>query len=77
MNKIENNIPAFPIDAKHIEGGVNADYAGMTLLDYFAGKAIQGLLINRPSWSSGNMDLASEAYGIASQMLEVRKNYIP
>lgn len=44
---------------------------GMTLLDYFAGQALTGLLIKSPNYI-GN---AERAYEVAIQMLEERKKY--
>jgi hypothetical protein len=70
-----NNPPAFPTGI-----GLNADKTwigsgsdGMTLRDYFAAKAMQGLLSD-PDW---RIDLpfsatASAAYKMADAMLEAR-----
>lgn len=78
---IENNIPAFPMNI-----GVNdAFYEGMTLLDYFAAKAMQGLLSSSTiignqgqTFFQLNEQMQSGlVYGIAAAMLEERKKYIP
>lgn len=51
---------------------------GMTLRDYFAAKAMQGLLSSIGEWSAGTPDLefsdsvASDAYWIADSMLKAR-----
>ena len=58
--------PAFPT--------IGTDIDGMTLRDYFAAKAMQGLL-NR-DMELGDLDsqvLADHAYEIADEMLEARK----
>jgi len=62
--------PAFP----HIDSGCGRFEEGMTLRDYFAAKAMQGLL-NR-DLELGDLDsqvLADHAYEIADEMLEARK----
>lgn len=41
MSKVNNNVPAFPCQ---YEGSTRNDAFGMTLRDYFAAKAMQGLL---------------------------------
>ena len=58
------NKPAFPIN----NGGKNIE-EGMTLRDYFAAKAMQGLIVSYPvSW-----DYAKEAYKIADAMMKARE----
>lgn len=66
--------PAFPqVDYKQpLEGGAHimTIHGGMTLRDYFASKAIQGLLA-----STKVMDIriiADDAYAIADAMLKAR-----
>lgn len=44
---------------------------GMTLRDYFAAKAMQGLTIAFPEWT--HHEIADSAFGQADEMLEVRK----
>ena len=65
----ETGGPAFP--GVDVEG---EPYTGMTLRDYFAAKAMQGLL------SSGKVaqeyireSLVSDSYALADKMLEARK----
>ncbi|QDX22156.1 hypothetical protein FP568_13405 [Pandoraea pnomenusa] len=41
MSEINNGGPAFPCE---YEGSTRADASGMTLRDYFAAKAMEGLL---------------------------------
>lgn len=60
----------------------NDEYFGMTLLDYFAAKAMQGLLSN--GWCSdlrndhygenaGNQTVATDAYMMANAMMKARE----
>ena len=59
--------PAFPYVCD-----ADFDYGtGMTLRDYFAAKAMQGLLASTRTNSSGV--LARDAYNMADAMLEARK----
>ncbi|WP_348535766.1 hypothetical protein [Morganella morganii] len=66
---------AFPVkmdmgDGSRIEG------MGMSLRDYFAAKAMQGILVNaeRNEFSFGKVDeIASKAYELADEMLRARE----
>ena len=65
-----NNIPAFPNDVKQI-----SERAGMTLRDYFAAKAMQGLLAGL---LADGMDIkwqgvAEDAHRMADAMLKARE----
>jgi hypothetical protein len=61
--------PAFP--ANHFDLG--ATEHGMTLRDYFAAKAMQGLVENA-NWRGMPEDaLAKEAYKLADAMLKARE----
>ncbi len=59
--------PAFPRD--HAHDGHN----GMTLRDYFAAKAMQGLLMNALTEEWHRDDFTRRAYGIADSMLAARE----
>jgi hypothetical protein len=66
--------PAFPFSYDDKPKGVKHIYSGMTLRDYFAAKAIQGL------FASGNLQatdtdeaLARDAYIVADAMLKARE----
>lgn len=64
--------PAFPRPASEAhQHGMHDPQKGMTLRDYFAGKALQGLLASTRTNSSGV--LAKDAYNMADAMLEARK----
>lgn len=43
---------------------------GMSLRDWFAGVAMQGILINDPDWTDN--EVAKTAYELADEMLKVR-----
>jgi hypothetical protein len=64
--------PAFPCHP----GIENPIYDGMTLRDYFAAKAMEGLLSagRDAQYGNGGMgDLAKSSYSIADAMLKARK----
>jgi hypothetical protein len=69
--------PAFPVPGLH----ENSDYDGMTLRDYFAAKAMQGLIAHEErakqlgSHNLGDFDVrvAICAYRYADAMLEARE----
>lgn len=66
-----NNEPAFPIDRI----AVNKEFgtSGMTLRDYFAAKAMQGMYAAHKFPSGIIIDTAKEAYEMADAMMEARK----
>ncbi|WP_208456725.1 hypothetical protein [Burkholderia gladioli] len=63
--------PAFP--CMH-EGSTRSDTPGMTLRDYFAAKAMQGLLYANSVYSTSSYsdELSERAYQIADSMLKAR-----
>lgn len=63
----ETGGPAFPIGATPEEWG-----NGMTLRDYFAGKAMQGMLANREPIKGGPETRSQYAYFMADAMLAER-----
>ena len=72
MSKINNGGPAFPIplnEGQPYQGHSPCD--GMTLRDYFAAKAMQGLLANQ-DWNLTGEQAAYEAYQTADAMLRAR-----
>jgi len=68
MNK-DTSGPAFPINAN--DSADRCIYTGMTLRDYFAAKAMLGLLtstrISKPDW------IANDSYEMADAMLKARE----
>lgn len=82
---IENGGPAFPkagLDPWNKAVSVNT---GMTLLDYFAAEVLPAVYAEyMAGWRNGEHNgcdgwrygLATDAYDIASAMLEVRKKYV-
>lgn len=66
---IETGGSAFPIQASEY-GGHGSD-GGMSLRDYFAAKALQGMLSGDLNWSVDHAP--KEAYRFADAMLEARK----
>lgn len=78
MSEIKDGGPAFPVVGYKSADGIGVSImeitGGMTLRDYFAAKAMQGILAH--SWSSGactDENAAFDAYSIADAMLEARK----
>ena len=68
---VNNGGPAFPIvgQLQDVHG------IGMTLRDYFAARAMEGLLsrLHRPLWSQDGIDVAENAYFMADHMLKARE----
>ena len=71
MNKTNTGGPAFPVP--DIDGSAVCE--GMTLRDYFAAKAMQGILsatlTPNTIWSQD--DAAETAYNVADAMLKARE----
>ena len=61
-----NNPPAFPTGT-----GVTPYNPGMTLRDYFAAAALQGML-SEPSLKATPEEFASKSYELADAMLKAR-----
>jgi len=64
-----NNPPAFPNDAVKDP----FDKAGMTLRDYFAAKAMQGMLSENSGIRYPTDELVDFAYKVADAMMKARK----
>ena len=67
----DKNTPAFPFVAEDATGMmINM---GISQRDYFAAKAMQGMLAACTGWSDANQDrLASTSYRMADEMLKAR-----
>ncbi len=71
MNK-ETGGPAFPgVDYANQFGKRNPE--GMTLRDYFAAKAMQGMLAENGGGAATNDAVAEWAYHLADEMLKARE----
>lgn len=77
----EHNPPAFPVSVPghtYGDGSSEIPYVaqeGMTIRDYFAGKAMQGIIANE-GWASAPENIekdAQRAYQYADAMLQARK----
>ena len=62
---------AYPYMHKHPTSGQTEIEAGMDLRDYFAGLAMQGLMIDNPSPACGY--IATTAYAMADAMIQQRE----
>jgi hypothetical protein len=72
MNNTNTGGPAFPFPAyTYPNGEINHGEGGMTLRDYFAAKALQGLLSDSYDFSDRNR-IAVKAYDFADSMLKAR-----
>jgi hypothetical protein len=68
----EYNPSAFPVHAKYEDETVLNE--GMTLRDYFAAKAMQGMLSACTGWTEAGIErLAKCSYMTADQMLKARE----
>ncbi|AOI76083.1 hypothetical protein [Burkholderia sp. NRF60-BP8] len=71
MSEIKDGGPAFPHEYKFGDG--TADRAvGLTVRDYFAAKAIQGICAHRDTWGLVVDEIVSQSYAIADAMLRAR-----
>ena len=74
MSTIDNGGPAFPLQS--IGPDFAPGYAGMTLRDYFAAKAMQGLLaaqVHGFNDQPAKGPFASMAYEMADAMMKARR----
>ena len=68
----DKNIPAFPLEMVYTQE--NEKFNGMTLRDYFAAKAMQGMLSACTGWSEAGIErLAKCSYMTADEMLKERE----
>ena len=75
--KIETGGPAFPMLGRVVKGKWEpySQFTGMTIRDYFAAKAMQGMAGSHAYCERGwdQADLAGQAYEIADAMLKARE----
>lgn len=71
MNEINDGGPAFPVQ---IENNCNTGMPGMTLRDYFAAKAMQGMFAAFRHWPRDyeHSEVGKHAYQAADAMLAAR-----
>lgn len=74
MSNINNGGPAFPCENIRTPNGGVIVSDGMTLRDYFAAKAMQGMAASAEHCSDGwaHSDIAVQAYELADAMLRAR-----
>lgn len=73
------NPPAFPLYDHHMSGQQFLAECGMTLLDYMAAKAMQGMLADLPPTFYGTdwqTKLVASSYAFADAMLKERSKWI-
>lgn len=69
----DNGGPAFPApEASSVLFGTAASLTGMTLRDYFAAKALQGLCADPGTSGAKRENLVAECYELADAMLAAR-----
>ena len=69
MNKTNDGGPAFPVEFSPKDGWSD----GMSLRDYFAAKAMQGMMSQPETDQPGTLDdLAEISYNMANAMLKSR-----
>jgi hypothetical protein len=65
--------PAFPVVGQWYGDKLGGQlFHGMTLRDYFAAKAMQGMIVD-PGSGYSNDELATFAYAVADAMLQARE----
>lgn len=67
MDKINDGGPAFPVS----DLGAHGQF-GMTLRDYFAAKAMQGICAHPDTWGLTVPQITERAYLVADAMLRAR-----
>ena len=73
MNTPDDGGPAFPFPDTHFSSGkVQYGSNGMTLRDYFAAAALQGMCANHEALKKGTSWLVAHAYNAADAMLAER-----
>lgn len=78
-DKIKNGGPAFPIEKFPVKFDKKGyaesfkSYSGMTLRDYFAAKAMQGIIISMGMSQTQINDIVKWSYNFSDAMLEARE----
>ena len=76
MSTTDTGGPAFPVSTSnetngHQDGPNTWQFPGMTLRDYFAAKAMQGMMAG--NWNTNYDDWARHAYRLADAMIKARE----
>lgn len=64
--------PAFPTDSASQVGSETWHHEGMTLRDYFAAAALQGICAHPDTWGLLQTGIARAAYDMADEMIKAR-----
>ena len=68
-----NGGPAFP-SARDMRFNPDFDHEeGMSLRDYFAAKALQGICAHSDTWGLADEDICVQAYKLADNMVKARE----
>jgi hypothetical protein len=73
---ISDGGPAFPVKGMPIDPDTYLNRPGMTLRDYFAAAAMQGIISDPNNWSNSKKDMESvshAAYEFADAMLKAKE----
>jgi hypothetical protein len=73
MSNTNTGGPAFPTKAYDLERQTLVREEGMTLRDYFAAKAMQGIISTNTSFLHNPEQLAKKAFEFADAMLKARE----
>ena len=75
MSNINDGGLAFPVPMVRYDDGnfFNVTDTGMTLRDWFAGQALQGILSSVERWSTRNELIAEACYQAADAMIAARE----
>lgn len=75
MSILNNGGPAFPSKKRIYRAGYPTDdfepVGGMSIRDYFAAKAVQGMMAG--NWNTNYDDWAKHAYRLADAMIKARE----
>jgi len=69
---INDGGPAFPHDNQELGGQHRIAQPGMSLRDWFAGMALQGIMVSWPQ-GSGFANAVEDAYNVADAMIAQRE----
>ena len=73
MNMVDDGGPAFPVWELNGKDQPEMTGFGMTLRDYFAAKAMQGICAHADTWGlATSQKIANSAYELADAMLAAR-----